>query len=391
MLLFLAKTLKAINPLDIMDSQTRFNLITRNAEEVLIPEDLKWMLESGVELKHYIGFEISGKAHLGSAIISAMKIKDLLDAGVQCNIFLADWHSWINNKLGGDIDKIKAVGVPFFKEMLIAGMKCVGVNPEKVNFVLGSELYHNNDNYWLDVVDVSKHLTLHRVMRSITIAGRKEGEAVNFATLIYPPMQVADIFTQSINIAHAGMDQRSAHVIARDVALRLRKPLTFKGKPYKPIAIHHPLLQGLMAPPKWPISKQELQQVMSELKMSKSKPESAIFITDTVEDIKRKIKKAFCPEKDLSYNPIVQWARLLVFNNSKVLEVNRPRKFGGNVVYETFEQLSSDFKSGKLHPLDLKSAMADFIIKLTEPARKHFEKPRIKKLRQEFEKLAVTR
>lgn len=31
--------------------------------------------------------------------------------------------------------------------------------------------------------------------------------------------------------------------------------------------------------------------------MSKSIPDSAIFMEDTVEDVNRKIKKAFCPEK----------------------------------------------------------------------------------------------
>ncbi len=85
--------------------------------------------------------------------------------------------------------------------------------------------------------------------------GRKEGETVDFAKLIYPPMQVADIFIQGLTIAHAGMDQRKAHVIMRDVALNLRvRPLLdpASGK-IKPVAIHHHLILGLQKPPIWPV------------------------------------------------------------------------------------------------------------------------------------------
>ena len=123
--------------------------------------------------------------------------------GVDVSIFLADWHTWINNKLGGNMEVIQKIGVPFFKEALIAAYKCVGGNPKDLKFILGSELYHNNDKYWETVIDVSKNTNLARIQRSITIAGRKEGESVSFALMLYPVMQVADIFAQKINFAHA--------------------------------------------------------------------------------------------------------------------------------------------------------------------------------------------
>ena len=60
------------------------------------------------------------------------------------------------------------------------------------------------------------------MQRSITILGRKEGEQHDFAKLIYPAMQAADIFALGVHIAQAGMDQRKAHVVARDVATKMR-------------------------------------------------------------------------------------------------------------------------------------------------------------------------
>src|SRR3989338_2740274 len=207
-----------------MNIQEKIEIIKRNTEEIMTEYDLKILLESGTKLKHYIGFEISGKPHLGHGLVCMSKVKDFVDAGIECSIFLADWHSWINDKLGGDREVIKHVAVTYFKEALIAAYKCVGGNPKDIKFVLGSELYHNNDKYWETVIDVSKNTNLARIQRSITIAGRKEGEAVNFALMIYPVMQVADIFAQRVNIAHAGNDQRKAQVIAREVSLDLKDP-----------------------------------------------------------------------------------------------------------------------------------------------------------------------
>ncbi len=148
-----------------MSVEERFHLITRNTEEVITEEDLMGMLRNNEKLKHYIGFEISGKPHLGHGIVCMNKVKDFVDAGVDCTIFLADWHTWINNKLGGDREIIRKVGEGYFKEALIAGYKCVGGNPNDLKFVFGSELYHNNDKYWETVIDVSKHTSLGRIER----------------------------------------------------------------------------------------------------------------------------------------------------------------------------------------------------------------------------------
>lgn len=377
-----------------MDIEKRIELIKRNTAEILTDEDLRNFLESGEKLNHYIGFEVSGKIHIGTGIMCMSKVKDFQDAGINCSIFLADWHSWINDKLGGDLDTIKKVAVGYFKEGLKASLKCVGGDPDKIKFVLGSELYHNNDKFWQTLIDISKNTSLNRILRSITIAGRKEGEAVDFAKLIYPPMQVADIFVQGINIAHAGIDQRKAHVIARDVAMKLKtSPLkNKKGDIIKPIAIHHNLILGLTKPPVWPIPEDKMQELWSELKMSKSKPESAVFITDSPEEIEKKINNAFCPEGEVKFNPILDWAKNLLFRNENFkLKVERPEKFGGNITFKSYEELENIFSQKKLHPMDLKKAISREIIKLLEPARKHFEQPKIKKMKEEMDKLIVTR
>ncbi|MDK2908082.1 MAG: tyrosyl-tRNA synthetase [Candidatus Woesearchaeota archaeon] len=373
----------------VMEFEKRFELIKRNTEEILGEDELKENLKNNEKIKHYIGFEISGKIHLGTGLMCMSKVKDFLDAGIDCSIFLADWHTWINDKLGGDLEAIKKVAVGYFKEGMKASLKCVGGDPAKLKFVLGSELYHNNDLYWLDVLEISKHTSLSRMMRSITIAGRKEGGSVDFAKLIYPPMQVADIFIQNINMPHAGIDQRKAQVIARDVAMKLSfNPLkNSKGKKIKPMAVHHSLILGLGKPPIWPIKKEEFKDMLSELKMSKSKPDSCIFIHDSEEEIKRKVNKAFCMEKEIEYNPLLDWAKKLIFPIQKELEIRRPEKFGGDIKYGNYIDLEKDFEKGNVHPIDLKNSISESLIRILKPARDHFSKGDAKKMLEELEEM----
>ncbi len=375
-----------------MNTEEKIGLIKRNVEELIEERELRKLLEKEGAIKHYIGFEISGRIHLGTGLMSMLKVKDFIDAGVDCSIFLADWHTWINDKLGGNPDTIKRIAVGYFKEGMKASLKCVGGNPKKLKFVLGSSLYHNNDLYWATVIDVSKNTTLSRMQRSITIMGRKEGGNVDFAKLIYPPMQVADIFMQKINLAHAGLDQRKAHVIARDVAGKLSFcPLLDKqGKQIKPIAVHHPLILGLGKPPIWPVPKNKKHEFLSSLKMSKSKPDTAIFIHDSPEEIRRKIKKAFCPEKEIEFNPLIDWAKKLIFPIKGKLEVKREKEFGGDVTYNSADDLEEDFSKGKLHPTDLKNAISEALIEILKPAREHFSKKKIRKMLVELEKLMET-
>lgn len=375
-----------------MDSEKRFELVCRNSEEILTPEDLRSYIERGFALKHYIGFEISGFVHLGIAS-TAMKIADFQKAEIPCSIFLATWHAWINKKLDGSLETIRRIAGGYFKEAMGASLEVFGAEPEKIEFVSGDELYHNNDLYWQLVMEICKLTTIKRAMRSTTIMGRKEGELLDLGSLLYAPMQVADIFMQDISLAHAGTDQRKAQVIARELAERLEsKPLLLdkkeKEKKFKPVAVHGHLLLGLQKPPLWPIPKEQMQEYWSSMKMSKSIPGTAIFLHDSEEEIREKIAKAFCPEKETEFNPIMDWAKHLVFAKEKaVLEIEREQKFGGNTSYASFNDLEKDYSQGKLHPLDLKNAIAAYVIELLEPARKRFSKPKNAKLLEEMKEI----
>ncbi len=364
-----------------MTNEEKFNLITKNLEEVLTSEELQDLISSGTPLKHYIGFEISGKVHIGTGLYTMMIIKKLQEAGVQTNILLTDWHTWLNKKLDGTLETATKMAGSYFEEGMKAAALCAGADPDKIEFMLGSEIYEKfNTEYWNTVIKVSKATTLARMIRSTTIMGRKEGDLSDAAMLIYPAMQSADIFILGVNLTHSGTDQRNVHIVARDVA----EEVGFS----KPIALHQHLLQGLLKPPVWPIPEENREETVMAMKMSKSKPDSAIFIHDSPEEIKRKVNNAFAPEGEVKYNPILDWTKYLIFYDSRsTLEISRDEKFGGNITYHSYQDLEKDYWDKKLHPQDLKIAVADWLIKKLAPARTYFENPQRKQALEEIEKL----
>ncbi len=381
-----------------MTTDEKIKLITRNLEETLTEDELRNLIDSETPLRHYIGFEISGKVHIGQGLFTMMNVKDFVDAGAESTIFLADWHTWLNKKLDGTLETAQRLANDYFKEAMIASYLCANGNPDDLNFVQGTNLYKENPNYWATMVEVSQNTSLSRMQRSISVAGRKEGESVDFAILLYPAMQAADIFAMQINLAHAGLDQRKAHVIAKDVAMQIKtNPLKdSKGNQIKPVALHQHLLLGLKINEavvnalknQSDLSPDEKAQFIESIKMSKSKPDTCVFITDSPEEITRKVNGAYCPEGVIEYNPILDWCKYLVFfDPSSSLTIKRDEKFGGDVSYSSYLELEKDYADKKLHPMDLKQSVAQWLIKKLEPARKYFEDPKRKEALEEIEKL----
>ena len=126
--------------------------------------------------------------------------------------------------------------------------------------------------------------------------------------------------------------------------------------------------------------------------MSKSKPDTAIFMTDSEEEINRKIKKAYCPEKVIDENPLLEYAKYIIFEKFREVKVERPQKFGGNVAYGSYAELEKAFGKGELHPMDLKTAVADYTNKTIGPVRNHFQtNTKARKLLEQVQSFEITR
>jgi tyrosyl-tRNA synthetase len=342
-----------------MDIERKIELVKRPpACEIVTEENLRRLLETTPHPKHYIGFEISGKIHLGTGYMAAAKVKDLEEAGFRTNILFADYHSWINRKLGGDLELIKRVARTYYVE----AFKALGLR--KTKFLFSSQEY--NLDYWKCVLEIANEITLSRVMRTLTIMGRKRKEVNKVAQLLYTPMQVADIFFLDVDLAHAGIDQRKAHMVARDVAPKLGRK--------QPVALHHSLLLGLLEPRKAGYDEDEVFDLEVSSKMSKSRPDTCIFIHDSEDEIRRKLRDAYCPPKQTENNPVLEHCKHIIFREKRSLEIQRPRKYGGNLEVYSYKELEKIYREGKLHPLDLKKAVAEALIEILEGPRRYFGK-----------------
>lgn len=342
-----------------MDIDEKIDLVAKPpVEEIVTLHELRQLFETDSHPSHYIGLEMSGLLHLGSLILTGFKINDFIKAGIKCRILLADWHSYINNKFNGDLDKIRRAS-KYYEEAF-------KIFCPKVNIITGSELISKTPDYWENMLRFSKNLTLSRNTRCLTIMGRHEKESLNFAQYLYPPMQAVDIQALNSSIVHAGMDQRKIHMLARDVFPKMGWKV--------PVAIHHHLLPGLSEP------ESSANDSKLSSKMSKSKPWTCIFIHDNKKEVELKIKKAWCPEGLIENNPILEIAKHISFHESKEFNIDRPQKFGGSLSFTEYSQLEKEYQEKKLHPVDLKIAVANSINHIIEPIRNHFES-RIEEIR----------
>jgi tyrosyl-tRNA synthetase len=164
-------------------------------------------------------------------------------------------------------------------------------------------------------------------------------------------MQCADIFYLKANICQLGMDQRKVNMLAREYC-----DLCEPKRKFKPIIISHHMIMGL-----------------NNEKMSKSNPNYAIFMEDEEKDVNSKMKKAYCKEGDVKNNPPLEYLKHIIFQLKKEFKVSRVQENGGDKIYTSFEEVAKDFEEKKLHPNDLKPAIAKAINEILQPVRDHFK------------------
>jgi len=350
------------------------DLIRDIAEEILTVEELRHLFETNEHPVAYDGFEPSGIAPIHFGLLRATNLRNMLKTGIKFKLYLADYFGFINNKLGGDLEKIKLAG-KYFVEV----WKACGIDTKKVEIVWASDIMDSID-YWDKVLRIAKKISVARTMRAVTIMGRKEGELLTTAQLMYPPMQVCDIFHMGIDICQLGMDQRRAHVLAREVAPK------YKWK--KPVAVHHHILLGLQGIQKMASA----EETLIASKMSKSDPKTCIYMHNSLDELKEKLNSAFCPAKQVEGNPVLEYAKHIVFKEVDSIVIERPPKFGGKLEVQGYNELEKLYRQGKLHPSDLKTAVAIELDKLIRPAREYFEKnKKAKELYENVKQIKITR
>ncbi|MGC8817144.1 MAG: tyrosine--tRNA ligase [Candidatus Hadarchaeum sp.] len=314
------------------------DIVLRGVAEAVTVGELRQLL-AGEKFSAYCGYEPSGKVHFGHAL-TVSKLIDLQRVGARVTVLLADLHAFLNHK--GTLEEIRRIA-EYNKHCFIA----LGLDPKQTNFVLGSS-FQLKPEYVLDVLKMATNTTILRARRAMAEIARQIKDP-DVAQTIYPLMQSVDIAHLGVDIAVGGIDQRKVHMVAREML----PELGYK----KPVCIHVPLLHGLDG----------------EAKMSSSKG-NFIAVDDDPAMIKQKVAKAFCPPKIVKDNPVIEYVEYFVLPALGKLSVDRPEKYGGPLEIGDAAELRKIYAAGKLHPADLKTALAESLVKLLAPVREYFDK-----------------
>ena len=344
------------------DNRQRLYLMIGDVEESVGIEHLVDCLADNTSMagdgiiRCYVGFEPSGKAHIGWKVLS-LQLKRMLEADANVLIFLADWHAWVNDKFGGNMEDIQKTAV-YMEETFRALLDYPeeGDGPGQLRFYWASQLMDSGD-YWARVLRCSKGATLPMVRKTFTIMGRDEASSDHdLSKFYYPAMQAADIFELNIDVAIGGMDQRKAHMFMRDMAS--------KWNWRKATCLHTPILSSLKA--------SGVRMDSFDHKMSKSDPNGALLLHDALEKVQKKMKKAYLDPED-EHSPVYELAQHVVLPEFGHIKVTPNPKFGEPSTWDDLTAFKKAVMDGTLHPFDAKMGVASGVAAGLSAIAEHFQ------------------
>jgi len=327
-------------------------LMKRNLQETLGEDRIDEILKTR-DLKIYWGTATTGKPHI-AYFVPMSKIADFLNAGCEVTILFADLHAYLDNmKAPWELLKLRT---EYYEHAIKAMLTSIGVNLEKLKFVRGTE-FQLSKEYTLDVYRLSSVVTEHDARK----AGAEVVKQVShplLSGLLYPGLQALDEQYLGVDAQFGGVDQRKIFTYAEKYLPNLGYA--------KRAHFMNPMVPGLTG-----------------AKMSSSEAESKIDLLDSANDIKKKLKKAFCEPGNITDNGVLSFCKYVIFPVALKGEdflIERPEDHGGNITYPNFEDLEKEFAAEKVHPGDLKVSVEKYLNRLLDPVRKIFEQPELQKL-----------
>ncbi|KAF9554395.1 tyrosyl-tRNA synthetase [Agrocybe pediades] len=365
--------------------EEKYELITRRLQEVLGGDSIKKILaEEERQLKCYWGTAPTGRPHIGY-FVPLTKIADFLRAGVKVTVLLADIHAFLDN-MKAPLDLVK-YRTKYYEYLIKTTLTSLGIPITHLRFVEGSS-YQLTPEYSMDNYRLCATVTEHDAKKAGAEVVKQVDSAL-LSGLLYPGLQALDEQYLDVDFQFGGVDQRKIFTFAE---LYLPK-LGYAKRAH---------LMNAMVPG------------LAGGKMSASDPNSKIDFLDAPEVIRKKLKSAFCEEGNVEGNGVLAFLEAVLIPISQlrlerdagktvleaglgdqrpfisdnapagtIFSVERDEKFGGSTHYSSFEEIKADFEAKKLHPKDLKTSVADGIVRLLEPIQAAFKE------NEEWQKIAA--
>lgn len=313
-----------------MEPKKKVDLITRNCVEIIGEDELDKKLKSNKQISVYWGTMPTASISF-AYFFPILKIADFLKAGIKVKILLADLHAALDGVPWDILEK----RYKYYERAIILILKSLGVKDDNLEFVKGSELQLNK-KYFNDLLRLSTFTTVNASKHAASEAVKTAKGNIKLSGLIYPLMQALDEEYLEVDVQFAGLDQRKILVFAREYLPKIG----YKSR----IEIMIPMIRGLIGE-----------------QMSSSVASSKIDLLNSEKEVIKKINKAKCSEGDPE-NGLMDIMKYLIFvikkDEGKKLIVKRNEKYGGDLKYDSYENLEKDFREKKLHPLDLKNTVA---------------------------------
>ena len=320
----------------------RFDLIRRNTAEIVTEAELRELLEKKEKPVAYWGTAITGKPHV-AYFFPILKIADFLRAGFKFKVLLADLHGALDNCPWIVLEKRYA----YYEKVIPLMFKAIGVDVKNLELVKGSE-FQLKPEYAYDILKLSTEVSMRDCKRAASEVV-KFGSNPRLSGFIYPIMQALDEEYLGVDVQLGGTDQRKILMFARE---NLPK-IGYNAR----IEVMNPLIPGLTGK-----------------KMSASDEKSKIDLLDSEEEVERKIRNAYMVEGNPD-NAIMAFLKYVIMtlkqDKKERFRIERDKKFGGDIEYESYEEIEKDYVEKKLHPLDVKIAVAKEINKLLGVFRKN--------------------
>lgn len=213
------------------------------------------------------GLKPTGTLHLGSYLGALRQLLDLQEEYKgRCYIFIADYHAMTQ------YDEFKDYR-NYSSEMAI-DLLALGLDPKKVTLFYQRDVPETTELCWM--FNTVTPLSFLERMTQYKDHVAKE-KSVNMGLLDYPVLQAADILIYGGNCVPVGEDQVQHVELTRDIARFWNNRYGEIFPEPKPLLTKTARVMSLNFP---------------DRKMSKSIPGSAIFLTDSPDEIRAKVRKA---------------------------------------------------------------------------------------------------
>jgi len=353
---------------NVSNAEKKYELITNRIKEIIGNDELKKLCQKTEPIRIYFGTSPTGKMHL-AYLIPLLKIADFIKAGCEVKILIADLHAGLDN-LKSTLETIK-YRVQYYERIIRTILRQLRVPIDKIQFVLGST-FQKSESYVMDMFKLMMNTTVHDAKR----AGAevvKQTSNPKLGGLVYPILQALDEEYLGVEVQLGGLDQRKLATFA----LENMPKLGYKKRVY----LMNPMLSAINAKPT------DSSTNISDTKMSSSDNLSKIDFLDSKADIKKKISKAYCLEGNLGCSPLMELMKHVIFPIQNQLDIgsftiNRKEEHGGQLIYNSYDELENDFVDLKLHPMDLKLGIIDYLNIFLEPIKIEFDNPEMAELLQ---------